>query len=139
MRSENRLRYEDTPVRKVNLLLVDDNPQFLRAVRELTAGLPGVDRIECASSGADALARAGKASFDLVLTDIQMPNMNGFELIRGLRALTPSPRVAVMSVQASPQHRAAALRMGAEDCMAKHELGTLMPQLIASMAEDFPS
>jgi len=132
---------DDHPV-SINYPLKRQDPQFRTRPADDVFG-NGVKlfegRVECASSGADALARAGKASFDLVLTDIQMPGMSGFELIRGLRALTPPPRVAVMSMQASPQHRAAALRMGAEDCMAKHELGTLMPQLIASMAEDFGS
>ena len=64
-----------------------------------------------------------------------MPNMNGFEVIRGLRTNSAPPRVAVMTVDASPQHRAAALRMGAEDCVAKHEFGTVIPQMIASMVD----
>ena len=122
-------------MRKVNLLLVDDNPKLLRAIRELIAAHPGVDRIECATSGSEALVRAGKALFDLVLTDVAMPNMNGFDLLRNLRALPAPPRVAIMTAHATPEHRAAALRMGAEDCMAKHDLGALIPELIASMGD----
>lgn len=118
----------------LNILLVDDNPQFLKAARQLIAALPGVDRIDCASSGADALARAARSRPDLVLTDLTMPHMNGFELIRGLRARPAPPRVVMMTLHDSPQNRAAALRMGAEECIAKHEFGALLPELIASLA-----
>ena len=118
----------------LNILLVDDNPQFLMAARQLIAALPGVDRIDCASSGAEALARAAKLPPDLVLTDIQMPNMNGFEVIRTLRAWDAPPRVVAMTVHDTPQYRAAALRMGAEDCFAKHDLAMMLPEMIASLA-----
>ena len=118
----------------LNILLVDDSPQFLKAARQLIAALPGVDRIDCANSAVDALVRTGKSRPDLVLTDLTMPHMDGFELIRSLRARSAPPRVVVMTLHASPQHRAAALRMGAEDCVAKHELGALLPEMIASLA-----
>ncbi len=118
----------------LNILLVDDNPQFLKAARQLIAALPGVNRIDCASSGADALARAARSRPDLVLTDLTMPHMNGFELIRGLRARPAPPRVVMMTLHDSPQNRAAALRMGAEECIAKHEFGALLPEMIASLA-----
>ena len=118
----------------LSILLVDDNPQFLKTARQWIAVLPGVDRIDCANSAAEALVRTGKSCPDLVLTDLAMPDMNGFELIRGLRARPAPPRVVMMTVHDSPQHRAAALRMGAEDCVAKHELATVLPEVIASLA-----
>lgn len=119
---------------RLSVLLVDDNLQFLKAARQLIAALPGVDRVDCANSAADALVRVGKSSPDLVLTDLSMPHMNGFELIRTLRAAPAAPRVVMMTLHDTPQHRAAALRMGAEDCVAKHELGVVLPELIASLA-----
>lgn len=121
-------------MRKLNVLLVDDSPLFLKLARELLATSDGVDRIDCAGSGSEALARAAKWPPDLVLTDIQMPNMNGFDLIRALRAREIPPRVVAMTVQDTPQYRAAALRMGAEDCIAKHELGALLPEMVASLS-----
>lgn len=118
----------------LSILLVDDNPQFLKIARQLIAALPGVNRIDCANSGAEALARAAKSRPDLVLTDLTMPHMNGLELIRGLRAGSAPPRVVMMTLHDSPQNRAAALRIGAEECIAKHEFGALVPELIASLA-----
>lgn len=121
-------------MRKLNVLLVDDSPLFLKLARELLAASDCVERIDCASSGAEALARAVKSPPDLVLTDIQMPGMNGFDVIRTLRALDAPPRVVAVTVQDSPQYRATALRMGAEDCIAKHDLAMLLPEMVASLA-----
>ena len=121
-------------MRKMNVLLVDDNPLFLTMARAVIAALPGVDRIECVNSGAEALLRAGKSRPDLVLTDITMPNMSGFELIRGLRARDNPPSVVGLTQHDSPQYRAAALRLGAQDLIAKHELRAAIPELISSLA-----
>ena len=121
-------------MRKLNVLLVDDNPLFLKTARDLIAGLPHVERIECANSGAEALVQAGLSRPDLVLTDIMMPEMSGFAVIRALRALDQPPQVVAVTLHGSPEYRAAARRTGADDCISKRELGTLIPEMIASMA-----
>ena len=120
---------------KLNVLLVDDNPLFLKTVHDLVAALPNLGRIDCANSGPEVLGRIGNLQPDLVLTDILMPEMSGFELIRALRALDNPPRVVALTLHASPEYRAAAMRNGAEDCISKRDLGTLLPEIIASIAE----
>ena len=122
-------------MRKLTVMLVDDNPMLLKTVHDLVAGLPHVARVDCANTGAEVLARIGTLQPDLVLTDIMMPEMSGFELIRALRALDNPPRVVAVTLHASPEYRAAALRSGAEDCISKRDLGTLIPEMIATMAE----
>jgi two-component system chemotaxis response regulator CheY len=71
------------PVRSI--LAVDDSSS-MREVVMLTLKMAGFDVMQ-ASDGVEALALAEMKQFDLVLTDINMPNMNGIELIRALRAL----------------------------------------------------
>ena len=121
-------------MRKLNVLLVDDNPQFLKAARNLVAALPGVAYTACASSGTEALARAGQSRPDLVLTDIVMPGMSGFEVIRKLRASDTPPRLVAVTLHESAEYRAAAQRSGADGLVPKREFGALVPQLIASLA-----
>ena len=121
-------------MRKLNVLLVDDNPQFLQAARSLVGALPCVAGIECANSGVEALAQIGQLNCDLVLTDLSMPEMSGFELIRNLRARNAPPRVVAVTLHDSFEYRAAVLRSGAEGLVSKREFGTLAPDLIASMA-----
>ena len=124
-------------MRKLNVLIVDDNPHFLKAARSLIGALPCVAGTECANSGAEALAHVGRLSPDqvpdLVLTDIAMPEMSGFELIRKLRALDAPPRVVAVSLHESPEYRAAVLRSGAESLVSKREFGAVAPALIAAM------
>lgn len=119
-------------MRKLNVLLVDDNPMFLKTARELLAALPGIGGIGCANSGHEALAHFSRSDADLVLTDIMMPEMSGFELIRKLRARDAPPRVVAVTLHASTEYRAAVRRSGAEGCISKHEFGAAIPELIAS-------
>lgn len=119
---------------KLSVLLVDDNPQFLKAARDLVAGLPCVASVECANSGAEALAQAGQSRPDLVLTDIFMPGMSGFEVIRTLHARGAPPRIVALTLHESTEYRAAVRRSGADALMPKREFAALLPQLIASLA-----
>ena len=121
-------------MRKLRVLMVDDNPQFLKTARDLVAGLPGVSAIECASSGAEALAQASQSRPDLVLTDIVMPGMSGFEVIRVLRDTDIPQRIVAVTLHESTEFRAAVRRSGADALVSKREFGALMPGLIASFA-----
>ena len=121
-------------MRKFNVLLVDDNAQFLKAARSLLATLPSVARIECAESGAAALEQIDSYQPELVLTDIVMPDMSGFELIRQLRARVAPPRVMALSLHEGPEYRAAVLRSGAQELVPKHEFAKVVPGLFASFA-----
>ena len=120
-------------MRKLNVLLVDDNAMFLKTARELIAALPCIAGIECANSGAEALALFGQSNTDLVLTDIMMPEMSGFELIRKLRARDAPPRIFAVTLHESAEFRAAIRRSGADGCISKHELGAAIPKLIGSL------
>ena len=119
---------------KLRLLLVDDNPRFLKAARELLAVLPCVEGVDCAASGEEALAQAGRSQPDLVLTDLTMPGISGFEVIRRLRASESPPRIVALTLHEGVEYRAAAQRSGASSFVAKHEFAALIPALIASFA-----
>ena len=121
-------------MRSLKVLLVDDNAAFLRGARELVAALPQVASAACAASGAEALARVRESPPDLVLTDLMMPEMSGFELIHLLHALPASPRLVAVSLHETAEFRCAARRSGAEDLIAKREFQALIPGLIASAA-----
>lgn len=120
-------------MRKLSVLLVDDNPMFLKTAREVIAALPWIAGIECASSGHEALAHFSQSNADLVLTDIMMPEMSGFEVIRKLRACDTPPRVVAVTLHEGPEFRAAVRRSGADGCISKREFGAAIPKLIASL------
>ncbi len=69
----------------MNILVADDEPS-IRSLVDYVLGQAGFD-VVLAKDGKEALAYAQEHTVDLVLTDINMPNLDGIGLIKGLRAL----------------------------------------------------
>jgi signal transduction histidine kinase len=104
----------------VRVLVVDDDADALSMVRELleTEGAS----VTTALSAGEALALIEQAHPDLLLSDIGMPAMDGFELIRRVRELPPSIRhvpAAALTAYAQPEDRTRALRSGFQAHLAK--------------------
>jgi len=85
----------------VAVLVVDDQPVFLRAARELIAATPGFDTIGEAMSGNAALEMASRLRPDVVLLDVRMPGMDGIETARRLADLVPDAFVVLISLESS--------------------------------------
>jgi two-component system KDP operon response regulator KdpE len=98
------------------ILVVEDDPAIRRAVAAQLRG-ESYDVLE-ASNGKDALAMARGDKPDLILTDLAMPVMDGFELITTLRKTSQTP-VIVLSVRGGEADRVRALDLGADDFVAK--------------------
>jgi CheY-like chemotaxis protein len=77
------------------ILVVDDEP-ILRQVIELTLQKAGFD-VVAAGNGKEGLDLYRKTSPDLVITDIMMPIMDGFETIRALKQIAPGVKIIAMS------------------------------------------
>ena len=108
------------------LLVVDDDPAQREALLD-TLSDEGYEVEVCASPAA-ALQRAAATPFDLVLTDLQMPEMDGIELTRLLQDAAPDVVVVLMSGKASVPSVVEAMRNGAIDCIQKpFRAATLLP------------
>jgi len=70
-------------------------------------------------SGAEALQQLGSDQFDLVITDIQMPGMNGLELLREIKAFDPSLPIIVITAYGTVENAVEALRAGAYHYITK--------------------
>ncbi|THF82166.1 response regulator transcription factor [Cohnella fermenti] len=73
-------------------------------------------------NGEEALAACARQAFDVVLTDIRMPGMDGFELIRNLRTVIPGARVVVLSSYNDFEYTRQAIRLGVSDYISKYEM-----------------
>jgi two-component system cell cycle response regulator len=110
------------------VLVVDDhvlNVKLLEA-RLLIAGY----QVETAFSGAEALEKLGPFAPDIVLLDIMMPGMDGYEVCRRIRADPATARLPVVMVTAldKPSDHAAGREAGADDVLLKPvEDSALMP------------
>ncbi len=80
------------------LLIVDDNPSNLKLLRVLLSG-EGFD-VRTANNAGEALTALGTFRPDLILTDIQMPGMDGLELARRLKADPKTKTIPVVAITA---------------------------------------
>lgn len=102
---------------KANLLVVEDDPAQRRALAETLTSSGYCVRV--AGDGAEALTELQAFSADLVLTDLQMPVMDGLELLRQVRQKPASPSVVVMTALTGVETAVAAMQEGAFDYLTK--------------------
>jgi len=101
---------------KPRILVVDDEPQLTRVLR---TGLSSRGyEVRAAADGLTALDTFNDWHPDLVITDLGMPNMNGIELCRRLRAISQVP-IIVLSAKGEEQTKVEALDTGADDFVTK--------------------
>ena len=119
---------------RVNILLVDDRPENLLALEATLSELP----VECieASSGSDAVRVARETDFAVVLLDVHMPEMDGFETAAALRQQQRSkatPIIFVTAMDRDDRHVLSAYSLGAVDYLFK----PLDPDILVSKLRVF--
>lgn len=132
-----------TPQSKPSVLVVEDNP-----TNQLVAsGL--LKKLGCepfiASSGAEAIEKISRQPFDLILMDVQMPDMDGFQTTQTLRSqFAPStlPPIIAMTAHAMPGDRQRCLDSGMDDYLTKpvkpQELGAKLRQWLPTKFPQSP-
>lgn len=98
------------------ILVVDDEPQILRALR-INLSVRGYD-VVTASSGAGALRAAAEKPPDVIVLDLGLPDMDGVEVLAGLRGWCAAP-VIVLSARTDSADKVEALDAGADDYVTK--------------------
>ncbi len=132
---ENHNRLAPSGPKTVKILTVDDEPAMaaclsflLRRPRyELTSARNGNEALTCLS--------AAREAFDIVITDNQMPQLSGVELVRALRARNFAGKIMVLSGQLTSENRAAFMEMKVDAILDKpfdnYELRNRLELLVA--------
>lgn len=98
----------------MNLLLVDDEESTREGLLEFIDWKKiGIDRVEFAENGEDALKLAGSILPDILLTDIRMPNMDGIELAAAIKDFLPECKIIFISGFADKEYLKSAIRLNA--------------------------
>ena len=95
------------------ILIVDDEQKMRRLLEMALRGM-GYEVVQ-AADGVEALERFAEAPFDMVLTDMRMPRMNGLELLRSLRERGEEVPVVVLTAHGTVESAVAAMKLGAVD------------------------
>ena len=105
-----------TSIAGTRLLLVDDNPKLYRMVKEYLEPL-GYE-VSLAHSGPDGLDKALRGNFHAVILDVMLPGLDGFEVLKSVRAKSTVP-VLMLTGRGEAHDRIAGLELGADDYVPK--------------------
>ena len=115
-----------------NILVVDDSAVDLRLIEGLLQGQPGWE-VQCAQSGEEALAQIEDTVPDVVVTDLQMPGMDGLELVEAVHARHPGVPVVLMTAYGSEALAVRALAQGAASYVPKSQLAERLADVITEI------
>ena len=99
------------------ILIVDDERGMCEFLQYALSG-EGYD-IDHANSSDEALDRMAQAPFDIVITDIRMPGMDGLDMLRRIKESAPDVIVVVMTAYPSPEYELKAVNYGAYQYLEK--------------------
>jgi two-component system, chemotaxis family, chemotaxis protein CheY len=108
------------PMDPLRALVVDDSQAMRRSIMYALQRLGQIVCVE-AGDGAEALRKFGQGAFHIVLTDINMPLMDGLKLIGAIRGGAKEPKVpiVVITTEGADEDRARAMRLGASAYLVK--------------------
>ena len=105
------------------LLIVDDHPMMRTGLAQLIGNEPDLKVVAEADNARQALSVVEKNNFDLALLDISLPDKNGLELIKDLRAVRPGLMILVVSMHDEMIYAERVLRAGGRGYIMKQEGG----------------
>lgn len=103
-----------------NLLIVDDEPEILEGIREmlLASDLP-LKEVKTAQSARRALMMFAQSPFDIIISDIRMPEMDGLEMVRQTRRIWPRTSVVFLTGFRDFEYARQAIQLGSADYLVK--------------------
>ncbi len=100
------------------ILIVDDEVSIREMIKKGLSQM-GEFNVETAQNGAEAIEKIEKEIFDLVLTDLKMPEMDGLELLKNIKGTRPEVMVILMTAYGSIETAVEAMKIGANDYITK--------------------
>lgn len=103
----------------MKILICDDHKIFRIGIRYLLEQLPGVELIEEAGDGKEALAILKSGDFDIVVLDISLPGISGLEVLQQIKTEWKGINVLMLSMYPQEQYAIRALKLGASGYLTK--------------------
>jgi DNA-binding response OmpR family regulator len=123
----------------LTILVVEDHEEFRRFICSLLRS-KAESQVEVASDGLEAVTKAQELQPELILLDVGLTNLNGIEVARRVRKLTPSTRILFVSALSDPDVVSEALSLGAGYVHKPSVQSDLLPAIEATFrGEQFVS
>jgi DNA-binding NarL/FixJ family response regulator len=113
------MRSAPTMAAPIRVLIADDHAVVREGVRHVLAAEPGFDVVGEASDGAETVRLAAELGPDVVVLDISMPKLSGFEAAEQIRRRTPDARILVLSIHDHEEYVLKGMRLGADGYLRK--------------------
>ncbi len=114
----DRSTWKEQDVENMKILVVDDEAPIQEILKKGLSKIGGFS-VEVAQNGREAIEKIERDVFDLVLTDIKMPEMDGLELLKTIKGTWPDMMVILMTAYGSIETAVEAMKMGANDYITK--------------------
>lgn len=102
---------------KIKILVIDDEPSVVDAVKLILKD-NGYDAVG-AMTGRDGIEEETRARYDVTITDLRLPDMSGFDVLRRIRRKNPQSRVIIITSHSTPEIISRARINGAVDVLPK--------------------
>ncbi len=127
-------------LRPYRVLIVDDTKSFRELAQDLLSDESWIEIVGLARTGKEAIDVVHRVMPDLVLMDITMPDMNGLDATRQIKAGTNAPQIIIWTNHQEAQYADAALTAGADGFILKRQaVPTLIPLIQGLAACTHPS
>lgn len=118
------------------ILIADDNPAVRRGLRDLIEHVSEWDVCGEAVNGREAIERARELHPDMLLLDLMMPGMNGFDTARELAILEPGLPILLCTVQLSPYVAREAEKVGIQGAVSKSKVSQITDGIAAVLRHE---
>ena len=124
----------DRSTERIRVLVADDHPVFRRGMRAILGAEPDTELVGEATDGEEAIARALELRPDVILMDLNMPNLNGIEATRRILEASPNTAILMLTMFEDDKSIFAAMRAGAHGYVLKGADGAEMLRAIHAVA-----
>jgi CheY-like chemotaxis protein len=123
---------KNNPTRNVRILVADDNAAIMRVVKRILQARPGFEVVGEACDGRHAVTQAQALKPDVIIINVTMPRMSGFEAATRIRCCLPDCAIVILSSHKDQQFIAEARKAGANGYVAKSDADRELVQAVES-------
>ncbi|BDC82735.1 response regulator transcription factor [Aeromonas hydrophila] len=120
----------------LNILVVDDHPAVRVAVKYIL-NAAGYDKVTQAATGIDAIDEVGRTAFDIVIMDLDLPHIDGLQVVKRIKRIDPKIRILVLSAMVTNMYLMRCYTAGVHGFMEKNDDIEKLPLVVANIMKGF--
>ncbi|MGL6370471.1 response regulator [Aeromonas hydrophila] len=120
----------------LNILVVDDHPAVRLAVKYVLNSA-GYGNVVQASTGIDAINESGRVNFDVIIMDLDLPHLDGLEVVKRIKRSNPTSRILILSAMVTDVYVMRCYAAGVNGFMEKNEDIESLPLVVGNIMKGF--